>query len=240
MAEGGKLLLVDDDPRLRNMLVRYLEGQGFAIHAVADGVQMDRHLEREHYDLLLLDVLMPGEDGFAICRRLRDAESTLPIIMLTARGDLPDRVKGLEVGADDYLPKPFEPRELVARIRAVLRRAAETATVAPTPGSIAFGPFTLALDTRVLWRDGQRLALTDTEFSLLHALASHPWQPLSRDRLLNMTHDQEEIPGPRGIDVFVSRLRRIIEDDPAQPRYLQTVWGRGYVFVPDGDERERP
>ncbi|OYV74245.1 MAG: hypothetical protein B7Z70_12230 [Acidithiobacillus ferrivorans] len=171
---------------------------------------------------------------------MRDAGSTLPIIMLTARGDLPDRVKGLEVGADDYLPKPFEPRELVARIRAVLRRVAETVTVAPAPGNIAFGPFTLALDTRVLWRGDQRLALTDTEFSLLHALASHPWQPLSRDRLLNMTHDQEEIPGPRGIDVFVSRLRRIIEEDPAQPCYLQTVWGRGYVFVPDGDDRERP
>jgi two-component system phosphate regulon response regulator OmpR len=235
MAENGKILLVDDDPRVRTMLVRYLEGLGFAVQAVGSGVQMDRHLEREYYDLLLLDVMMPGEDGFSICRRLRAQEPHLPIIMLTARGDLSDRVEGLDVGADDYLPKPFEPRELTARIRAVLRRSQEIRTVDPAPGAIEFGPFRLALDTRSLWRGAEKISLTDSEFSILHALASHAWQPLSRERLLAMSHGNEEVTaGSRGVDVFISRLRRIVETDPGDPRYIQTVWGRGYVLVPDG------
>ena len=237
MAEGGKILLVDDDPRLRTMLVRYLEGQGFAVHAAASGVQMDRQLEREYYDLLLLDILMPGEDGFSICRRLRAQEPQLPIVMLTARGDLADRVHGLDVGADDYLPKPFEPRELIARIRAVLRRSQEVRSSHPAPGSLVFGPFRLALDSRGLWRGGEKISLTDSEFAILHALASHPWQPLSRERLLAMTHGSKDAtPGARGIDVFISRLRRLVEEDPGEPRYLQTVWGRGYVLVPDGGD----
>ncbi len=239
MTENGKILLVDDDPRVRTMLVRYLEGQGFVVQAVGSGVQMDRHLEREYYDLLLLDVMMPGEDGFSICQRLRTQEPHLPIIMLTARGDLSDRVEGLDVGADDYLPKPFEPRELTARIRAVLRRSQEVRTVDPTPGAIKFGPFRLALDTRSLWRGEEKISLTDSEFSILHALASHPWQPLSRDRLLAMSHGSDEVTsGSRGVDVFVSRLRRIVETDPGDPRYIQTVWGRGYVLVPDGGSAE--
>ena len=233
MSRPGKILLVDDDARLRVMLQRYLETQGFTVHAAASAPQMDRHLEREAYDLLLLDVMMPGEDGFAICQRIRDQRSSLPIIMLTARGHLDDRIQGLSMGADDYVPKPFEPEELVARIRAVLRRSQDSSTVDPTPGSIDFGPFHLALDTRTLWRDRTEIPLTDTEFSLLHALAGHPWQTLSRDRLLSMIHGQaEDIPGPRGIDVFISRLRRLIEDEPARPRHIQTIWGKGYVFVP--------
>ncbi|MHB1281878.1 MAG: response regulator [Acidithiobacillus sp.] len=237
MTEGGKILLVDDDPRLRTMLVRYLEGQGFVVHAAASGVQMDRQLEREYYDLLLLDVLMPGEDGFSICQRLRVQEPHLPIIMLTARGDLSDRVQGLDVGADDYLSKPFEPQELVARIRAVLRRSQDLRSSDPTPGVLVFGPFRLALGSRSLWRNDEKISLTDSEFSILHALASHPWQPLSRDRLLAMTHGNDDAtPGSRGIDVFISRLRRLIEDDPGEPHYIQTVWGRGYVLVPDGGD----
>ncbi len=237
MAEGGKILLVDDDPRLRGMLVRYLEEQGFVVHAAASGVQMDRQLAREYYDLLLLDILMPGEDGFSICRRLRAQEPQLPVVMLTARGDLADRVHGLDVGADDYLPKPFEPRELIARIRAVLRRSQEVRSSHPAPGSLVFGPFRLALDSRGLWRGDEKISLTDSEFAILHALASHPWQPLSRERLLAMTHgSRDATPGARGIDVFISRLRRLVEEDPGEPRYLQTVWGRGYVLVPDGGD----
>ncbi len=233
MIRRGKILLVDDDARLRAMLQRYLENQGFSVHTAASATQMGRHLEREAYDLLLLDVMMPGEDGFSICQRLREQQSSLPIIMLTARGHLDDRIQGIAVGADDYVPKPFEPEELVARIRAVLRRSQDNSTATPTSGFIDFGSFHLALDTRTLWRDRTEIPLTETEFSLLHALAGHPWQTLSRDRLLTMIHGQTEgIPGARGIDVFISRLRRLIEDDPARPRHIQTVWGKGYVFVP--------
>ncbi|AEK56710.1 response regulator [Acidithiobacillus caldus] len=231
----ARILLVDDDPRLRSILLRYLEMQDFSVCGVASTALMDRMLEREFFDLLLLDVMMPGEDGFEACARLRRQEPQLPIIMLTARGDLDDRVQGLSLGADDYLAKPFEPEELVARIRAVLRRSQEPDMAKPSPGAIHFGPFRLALDTRSLWRGEERIPLTETEFSLLHALASHPWQTLSRDRLIQMIRAGDEVPGARGVDVFISRLRRLIEDDPATPRYLQTVWGRGYVFVPSED-----
>ncbi|MCE5388026.1 MAG: response regulator [Acidithiobacillus sp.] len=238
----ARILLVDDDAKLRSILLRYLESRGYTVHSAASGAQMDRLLEREHYDLLLLDVMMPGEDGFQICQRLRQQESLLPIIMLTARGDLDDRIQGLSIGADDYVPKPFEPEELLARIGAVLRRSQDASKVEPSPGAIDFGPFHLALDYRRLYRNGQEIAITETEFALLRALAEHPWQTLSRDKLLGMIHGHgDDIPGPRGIDVFISRLRRLIEEDSTRPRYLQTVWGRGYVFVPDaGTLDQRP
>ncbi|OBS10956.1 response regulator [Acidihalobacter prosperus] len=227
-----KLLIVDDDPRLRNMLQRYLEEQGFDARAVGDAAHMDRLLQREHFDLLLLDVLMPEEDGLSVCRRLRQTSPTLPIIMLTARGELPDKVLGLELGADDYLSKPFEPRELVARIRAVLRRSdGETPSATPAPGEIRFGPFRLDLGERRLYRAGETIDLTSGEFALLHALASHPYQTLSREHLqvlLTGGSDASE----RSIDAQISRLRRLIEDNPRRPRYLQTVWGLGYAFSP--------
>jgi two-component system phosphate regulon response regulator OmpR len=180
--------------------------------------------------------MLPGEDGLSICRRLRTASPALPIVMLTARGDEVDRIVGLEMGADDYLPKPFSPRELVARINAVLRRrgpAVPPGAPDAHAGSVTFGPFTLNTGNRTLMRDGQPVALTTGEFSLLKVLAASPGTPLSRDKLMELARGRELEPFDRSIDVQVSRLRKLVEDDPAKPRYIQTVWGFGYVFVPD-------
>lgn len=231
-----RILLVDDDARLRDLLNRYLSEQGFSVKAVADAVAMDRALHREHYDLMVLDLMLPGEDGLAICRRLRAAESALPIVMLTAKGDDVDRIVGLEMGADDYLPKPFNPRELVARINAVLRRQPQSPPGAPTGDDevVAFGRVEVNLGTRTLSRDGEEQPLTTGEFSLLKVLLQHPRQPLSRDKLMEMARGREYEVFDRAIDVQVSRLRKLVEEDPSKPRYIQTVWGFGYVFVPDG------
>ncbi|MBL8522204.1 MAG: two-component system response regulator OmpR [Betaproteobacteria bacterium] len=237
-----RILVVDDDLRLRDLLKRYLTEQGFAADTVPDGGALDRALTRNRYDLVVLDVMLPGEDGFAICRRLRGshaAEANIPIIMLTAKGDDVDRIVGLEMGADDYLPKPFNPRELVARINAVMRRQAPL----PTPGApstddevIAFGPFTLNLGTRSLVRDGAPLPMTTGEFGLLKVLVQHPRTPLSRDKLTELARGREHDSFDRAIDVQVSRLRKLLGEDPSNPRYIQTVWGMGYVFVPDGSK----
>jgi two-component system, OmpR family, phosphate regulon response regulator OmpR len=232
-----KILIVDDDARLRALLERYLGEQGFAVKAVADSTQMDRALARELYDLMVLDLMLPGEDGLAICRRLRAQENQIPVVMLTAKGDEVDRIVGLEMGADDYLPKPFNPRELVARINAVLRRQAPK----PPPGAPAlneltvhFGQVEVNLAARTLTRDGQEQVLTTGEFSLLKVLLESPRVPLSRDKLMELARGREYDAFDRSIDVQMSRLRKLVEDDPAKPRYLQTVWGFGYVFVPDG------
>lgn len=230
-----KILLVDDDARLRELLTRYLMEQGFSIKAVNDAPAMDRALHREHFDLIVLDLMLPGEDGLAICRRLRADENPVPIVMLTAKGDEVDRIIGLEMGADDYLPKPFNPRELVARIHAVMRRRPTTLPGAPTLDNeiISFGRVRVNLGTRSLTRDEQDLALTTGEFSLLKVLLQHPRQPLSRDKLMELARGREYGVFDRAIDVQVSRLRKLIEDDPAKPRFIQTVWGYGYVFVPE-------
>lgn len=230
-----KILLVDDDARLRELLTRYLMEQGFSIKAVADATTMDRALHREHFDLIVLDLMLPGEDGLAICRRLRAEENPIPIVMLTAKGDEVDRIIGLEMGADDYLPKPFNPRELVARIHAVMRRRPATLPGAPTLEDevVSFGRVTVNLGTRALTRDGDDVALTTGEFSLLKVLLQHPRQPLSRDKLMELARGREYGVFDRAIDVQVSRLRKLVEDDPAKPRFIQTVWGFGYVFVPD-------
>jgi len=235
-----RILVVDDDLRLRDLLKRYLTEQGFSADTVPDGAALDRALTRNRYDLVVLDVMLPGEDGFAICRRLRgsaSAEANIPIIMLTAKGDDVDRIVGLEMGADDYLPKPFNPRELVARIHAVLRRQAPL----PMPGAptaedevVDFGSFRLNLGTRELARDGTPLPMTTGEFGLLKVLVQHARTPLSRDKLTELARGREHDSFDRAIDVQVSRLRKLLGEDPANPRYIQTVWGRGYVFVPDG------
>lgn len=240
-----RILVVDDDLRLRQLLERYLRDQGFTVRAVDGAAAMDKALAREFFDLIVLDLMMPGEDGLSICRRLRarhdDAGSDVAIIMLTAKGDEVDRIVGLELGADDYLPKPFNPRELVARIHAVLRRR----TAPPPPGApgeadatTTFGNVTIDLGTRELTRDGAVTALTTGEFALLKVLVEHPGKPLSRDKLMELARGREYDVFDRSIDVQVSRLRKLIEEDPAKPRYLQTVWGFGYVFVPDGKKRE--
>jgi two-component system, OmpR family, phosphate regulon response regulator OmpR len=240
-----RILVVDDDQRLRELVVRYLGEQGFEARAVPDAAGMDRQLARERYDLLVLDLMLPGEDGLAICRRLRgdkSAQGAAPaIIMLTAKGDEVDRIVGLEMGADDYLPKPFNPRELVARVNAVLRRRQP----AGPPGAPAtdteihrFGAFEFNLAMRSLARDGKPVALTTGEYSVLKVLVQHPRQPLSRDKLMELARGREYGVFDRSIDVQISRLRKIVEDDPSHPRHIQTVWGFGYVFVPDGAPRE--
>ena len=206
-----RILVVDDDLRLRDLLQRYLTEQGFGVHTVPDAAGMDKLLGRERVDLLVLDLMLPGEDV--------------------------DRIVGLEMGADDYLPKPFNPRELVARISAVLRRrAAPLPPGAPAvePEKVSFGNMTINLATRTLERDGQSMSLTTGEFALLRVLVTNPRTPLSRDKLMELARGREYEVFDRSIDVQVSRLRKLVEKDPAHPVYIQTVWGFGYVFVPDG------
>ncbi|MCH1921193.1 two-component system response regulator OmpR [Shewanella sp. A3A] len=238
--ETSKILVVDDDMRLRALLERYLMEQGFQVRAAANAEQMDRLLERENFHLLVLDLMLPGEDGLSICRRLRQQGSALPIVMLTAKGDEVDRIIGLELGADDYLPKPFNPRELLARIKAVMRRQAQEIPGAPSQQEelVEFGEFSLNLATREMYHHDESIALTSGEFAVLKVLVTHPREPLSRDKLMNLARGRDYSALERSIDVQVSRLRRLIEKDPANPRYIQTVWGLGYVFVPDGATRK--
>lgn len=234
-----KLLVVDDDPRLRDLLRRYLGENGFQVFVADNGVTMNSLWLRERFDALILDLMMPGEDGLQILRRLREQKDTTPIIMLTARGEDVDRIVGLEMGADDYIPKPFNPRELLARIHAVLRRRpAADAPGAPsmTDEVVKFGEFELDLGTRVLRKNGEPVPLTTGEFAVLKAFARHPKQPLSRDKLMEIARGREYEAFDRSLDVQVSRLRKMIEPDPSKPRFLQTVWGVGYVFIPDGGQ----
>jgi two-component system phosphate regulon response regulator OmpR len=234
-----RILVVDDDQRLRELLTRYLAEQKFEVRAVRDAPEMDKHLSRERYDLLVLDLMLPGEDGLAICRRLRAAGGAPAIIMLTAKGDEVDRIVGLEMGADDYLPKPFNPRELVARINAVLRRkprGGPPGAPGAEDGVYRFGAFEFNPATRELKKDAKPVALTTGEYSVLKVLVEHPRQPLSRDKLMELARGREYEVFDRAIDVQISRLRKLVEQDPAHPRYIQTVWGHGYVFVPDGNK----
>lgn len=231
-----RILVVDDDARIRDLLYRYLSQEGFDVLLAEDGRALSRVLLRDAVDLIVLDLMMPGEDGLSICRRLRSQNDRTPIIMLTAKSEDVDRIVGLEVGADDYLGKPFNPRELLARIHAVLRRRPPP-EVPGAPSSemevVRFGPFELDLGKRTLSKNGEDLPLTTGEFAMLKALVRHPRQPLSRDKLAQLARGREFEPFDRSLDVQVSRLRKIIETDPSAPRYLQTVWGVGYVFVPD-------
>ncbi len=236
---SSRILIVDDDLRLRELLQRYLSDQGFEVRGVGSAAQMERVLAREHVDLLVLDLMLPDEDGLSICSRLRAGGNDLPILMLTAKGDDVDRIIGLEIGADDYLPKPCNPRELVARIKAVLRRREPRRSGEPQADGqrLRFGEFELDLATRRLSRDGELVNLTTAEFGLLSLFVKHPHETLSRDRLLSLSHGRQREHGAydRSIDVLVSRLRKLLETDPGNPRYIQTVWGAGYVFVPDGE-----
>jgi two-component system phosphate regulon response regulator OmpR len=231
-----KILVVDDDARIRDLLKRYLTQEGFDILVAEDAKSLARVLLRETPELIVLDLMMPGEDGLSICRRLRAANDTTPIIMLTAKGEDIDRIVGLEVGADDYLAKPFNPRELLARIHAVLRRR-PTPEVPGAPSSdhevARFGPFTFDMGARTLHKAGEELTLTTGEFAMLKALVRHPRVPLSREKLAQLSRGREFEPFDRSLDVQVSRLRKLIEADATAPRLIQTVWGIGYVFVPD-------
>ncbi len=229
-----RILLVDDDPELRRLLATYLGRHGYDALLLPDTRQLDAFLERYQPHLIVLDLMLPGEDGLAACRRLRGRGESLPIIMLTARDEPPDRIVGLEIGADDYVGKPFDPRELVARIEAVLRRGGAPAATPSGPGSVyRFGEWRFDRSVRQLSRGEQTVVLTSGEFALLNALVNHAGRPMKRERLLEMTRGDESESFDRAIDVQIHRLRRLIETDPAKPRYLQTVWGVGYVFVPD-------
>ncbi|MCA0176529.1 MAG: two-component system response regulator OmpR [Proteobacteria bacterium] len=234
-AQPDRIVVVDDDARIRDLLRRYLTQEGFEVLLAEDAKALARLQTRETVDLIVLDLMLPGEDGLSICRRLRGAGDRTPIIMLTAKVEDVDRIVGLEVGADDYLAKPFNPHELLARINAVLRRR----PAQETPGgpamedqTVYFGPFEFDLAQRRLTRDGEQMTLTTGEFAMLKALVRHPRQPLSRDKLAQLARGREFEPFDRSLDVQISRLRKLLESDPSNPRYIQTVWGVGYVFVP--------
>jgi len=232
-----RIVVVDDDARIRDLLRRYLTQEGFEVLLAEDAKALNRVMTRDTIDLIVLDLMLPGEDGLSICRRLRANNDTTPIIMLTAKVEDVDRIVGLEVGADDYLGKPFNPRELLARINAVLRRRpALEAPGAPSSDQevVSFGPYTFDMGARTLRKEGEELPLTTGEFAMLKALVRHPRQPMSREKLAQQARGREFEPFDRSLDVQVSRLRKLIEVDPAVPRYIQTVWGVGYVFVPDG------
>ena len=234
----ARIVVVDDDAELRALLLRYLGENGFDVRVAADADSAHRLLAREPFDLMVLDLMLPGEDGLSICRRLRAQGETLPIIMLTARGDPVDRVVGLEIGADDYVPKPFSPRELLARIQAMLRRQSMLGArpVAAASGVARFGEFELNLAMQTLTRNTTQVALTSSEFALLRAFVGNAGRPLSRERLIELAHGREHAATDRSVDVQVLRLRRLIEPDPARPRYIKTVWGTGYVFISDASE----
>lgn len=237
MARTLKVWLVDDDPELREMLGNYLLDHGYEVRCFASAEIFLARLSIQRPDLAVLDLMLPGEDGLSVLRKLRDAQDDLPLVILTAKGDPVDRIIGLEQGADDYLAKPFLPRELTARIDSVLRRHTPQTIGAPivSEAPILFGDCVLDLSTRTLRRQDSQLPITTGEFSLLAVFAQNPHRPLSRQRLIEMARGPSSETDARSMDVQVSRLRKLIEPDARRPRYLQTVWGFGYVFVPDGN-----
>lgn len=230
-----KILVVDDDSEIRGLLRRFLELQGMKVKAAADARSAHRFLVRELFDLIVLDLSLPDEDGLSVCKRIRESGNPTPILMLTARGAMVDRVVGLEMGADDYLAKPFEPRELVARIKAQVRGRLYTGHARSGPNeaqTIKFGRWKLCLESFQLSQDGKPVHLKPSEHALLRVFAAHANSPIGRDLLIALTRSFGTELNTRSIDVQVLRLRKLLEDDPANPRLIQTVWGVGYVFVP--------
>jgi DNA-binding response OmpR family regulator len=233
MLHTDRILVVDDDPALRELLSAYLGDNGFTVDLAADGAEMRQAIERAMPDAIVLDLMLPGEDGLALTREVR-ARSMVPILMLSARGEEIDRVVGLEVGADDYLAKPFSPREMLARLRALLRRS-QSVEHARGDGR-RFGPYLLDAAARRLLRDGVDLGLSGAEFDLLKVFVERPNRVLNRDLLLELLKGYEREPFDRTIDIRVGRLRRKIEADPANPAYIRTVRGEGYLFNPRGND----
>lgn len=233
MSRAERILVVDDDPGLRRLLADYLTDAGFKVDLAGDGEQMRREIARGLPDAIVMDLMLPGTDGLALTRELR-ASSTVPILMLSARGEEIDRVVGLEVGADDYLAKPFSPRELLARLRALLRRSQPPSV--PPRQEIDFGPYRLDPTARRLLKNGAAVDLSSGEFDLLKVFAERPGRVLSRDVLLDLLKGFECDPFNRTVDIRVGRLRRRIEPDPAHPVFIRTVRGEGYLFNPRGDQ----
>ena len=235
MSENQHVLaLIDDDPKILELTAKYLRDQGFTVHTGKDGKDLDEVLKKYAADLIILDLMMPEESGLQICQRLRVNDVLVPIIMLTAKGDEVDRIVGLEMGADDYLPKPFNPRELLARINAIIRRK-ETFSKKLSTKSIQFGHFLFNIQNRSLSKDGKSISITTGEFNLLKVFTERPKQPLSRDQIMQLARGKELDVFDRSIDVQISRIRKLIEEDPNNPKYLQTKWGFGYIFNPDGE-----
>jgi two-component system phosphate regulon response regulator OmpR len=231
----ARILVVDDDPGMRSLLEAYLGESGFAVETAVDGPAMWQGLEHGMPDAIVLDLMLPGEDGLSLARRLR-SRSNVPILMLSARGDEIDRVVGLEMGADDYLAKPFSPRELLARLRALLRRSQGQAEPPPPETLPSFGPFRLDAASHRLFQDGVEVKLSTAEFALLRIFVGHPLRVLSRDTLIDMLKGYERDPYDRSVDTRVTRLRRKIEPHPGEPVYIRTVRGEGYLFNPRGSE----
>jgi DNA-binding response OmpR family regulator len=228
----ARILVVDDDVALRDLVIDYLATSGFDVEGVGDADAFRASLAARTPDLVVLDLMLPGEDGLSLLRSMR-AHGGPPVIIASARGDEVDRVVGLEVGADDYLPKPFGPRELLARVRAVLRRGTH-ADPPSAPDRAAFGPFRVNLASHTLVGADGEINLTTGEFTLLREFLDHPNQVLTRDRLITLIKGYDRSPFDRSIDVRVTRLRRKIEPDPDNPIYLRTIWGEGYLFTPQG------
>jgi len=240
MEPGPHILVVDDDREIRDLLARFLARHGLRVTTARDGAEMLRLLDERKIDLVVLDLMLPGEDGLALTRRLREARSTMPIVMLTAMGEETDRIVGLEMGADDYVAKPFNPRELLARIKAVLRRVqgggAEEGEVAEPRVRLRFEGWILDLATRdLLSPDGVMIGLSAGEFGLLQVFVEHPRRVLSRDQLLDFARGRTAAPFDRSIDIQVSRLRRRLGDDAKDPQLIKTVRGGGYLFTAQVD-----
>lgn len=233
MARSPHVLLVEDDREIRMMVARFLEKRGLRVSAAGDAKSMDRLMRASKIDMIVLDLMLPDEDGLSICRRVR-AASSLPIIMLTASGDPVARVVGLEMGADDYVPKPFEPNELLARIKAVLRRSSTSGQTAEQPTAMRFCGWRINAVTRNLHNpEGSRVVLTSAEFDLLLAFCRHSQRTLTRDQLLDLSQGRSGTPLDRSVDILVSRIRRKIESSPRDPEFIKTVRSGGYIFTPD-------
>ena len=233
--EQPHIALVDDDPKIRELTAKYLSDQELSVKTAANGSELDELMKNNNISLIILDLMMPEESGLNICQRLRVNNVEIPIIMLTAKGDEVDRIVGLEMGADDYLPKPFNPRELLARVNAILRRQQHN-SIQNTKDVFEFGDFSFDISNRSLHKNEQEIQITAGEYDLLRVFAERPKQPLSRDQIMQLAKGKELDVFDRSIDVQISRLRRLIEKDPNKPKFLQTKWGFGYIFIPDSEQ----
>ena len=226
------LLIVDDDERIRMLLQKFLMRQGFLVTSARDAAHARRILAGLDFDLIVMDVMMPGEDGISLCRSLRETHTT-PILLLTAKGETDNRIEGLEAGADDYLAKPFEPKELLLRINAILRRVPDVAADQATPKILALGPIRYDMERGEMWQGSDLVRLTATEMQLMKIFSAQPGQAISRTQLVEELGRDRGQGQERAVDVQITRLRRKIEENPKQPRYLQTVRGTGYMLAPD-------
>jgi two-component system phosphate regulon response regulator OmpR len=230
---GNKVLIIDDDEKLRKLLKEYLEGNGFKVLTLADGSDVKKTLQKELPEMVILDIMLPGKDGLEVLKEIR-MDHTIPVIMLTAKGDQTDRIVGLELGADDYLPKPFNPRELLARMKAVLRRAVpeNRNKVTKKEGTLLkAGGVTLNKAKQTILVGGKELELSSTEYKILEVLMRHPNVVFSRDQLMNLARGRDFMAFDRSIDVHISKLRAKLEPDPRSPTRIKTVWGAGYMFI---------